>query len=1068
MLLFCADVFARGDFILQLDPTNEDALPAAILKAADEAYQLNLRGLDALERKDYAGALELFTQALSAFPQYTDALNNRGVALYRRGDIGGAQRAWEEVVKRDPQYHVAYYNIGLIHLHSKKPNEAMAQFQLALKHNPKFTEAILRVGVVHLQANRPATAVEQFAKAYKGAPAHRDAWNFYSYGLLITGDTAGAVTVLSSVGDNAHALSQLGRIEASRRRFAQAVQHLSRAVDRGAPASVLLDLASVQIDAGKCKDALATISNYLAGEKNPAIDVWLLAGFAAQECEGPAKALEYYDRGLKRHPRDPLLLHNVAQVHFAQKNYAKAEEAWGGIPESVQDPQMLYKRAIAARFRNDPAGAERHIKRAISMDEKAEFHDFLGVLHSTRGDSKAAEEHFKRALRLDPNNMSAQLNMAVKSRNPADLEKAVGDASKRLSSCKGKECVDAALQLSVLYYHQKRIDQALSALESVKDADKDLRVFRHLAIYNRELQRNDRAVAALEAAVAKFPNDTRVQYELAEAYLTAGNPSRAVQIFTALLPKWKDNVWRLHYQLGYAYKELNDLTRAKASFERSMSAKRDNPAARALLAFVLNRMGDTDKAVAHWEQTVREDGNNATIHINLGLSYESKGQYDKALESYRKAQSIAPSDRAININLGNAYQGLGRIPEAFDAFTKGLESNKRDLAAYNIFLLARKRNDDDRARRMADLLRKEFASSVYTRRVSAEMELVRGDTAKALAAYEAIKDKDVDDWHALASIYAARGQRSQAEAALAKLPNDGPWAAQKNLIRARLAFNAGDFAAAYRGYRGAIGAGGSDAEANIYNMILAAYNSGMHADVISASKEFAERTKGQARTEITRIAANSAVTSRNWGEARVWFGRLAALEPRNSVALYNLAVAHYNLGEIELAYNQYKKAQGLDRKIKNKDIEERYEQFKRGGSQPAYQVTELRSSPGRVSKDSLDAMYNEAVDLQNANKVEQAEAIYKRILEHNPAFSLAWNNLGAIYGARGELEEAESAYLKALENQNAPETYANLANIYIALEDFDKARDIVAKGLAANPSSAMLKRMDQRVRARGK
>jgi len=1067
IFLFCADVFARNDLILRLDPSNTDALPAAILQAAEDAYQFNVRGLDALERGDLNAAHGLFQQALDAFPQYTDALNNSGVVLFRRGDAAGAQRIWEEVIKRDRQYHVSYYNIGLIHLQNKKTDEAMAQFQTALRYNTKFTEAILRIGAIHMQANRPATAVEQFAKAYKGAPKHRDAWTFYSYGLLATRDTAAAIKVLQDVGDDAGALAQLGRIEALRKRFAPAAEYLGRAVDRGAPASVLLELASVQIDAGKCKDAQSAMSKYFAKDKNPGVDAWLLAGFAAQECEGPAKALEYYERGLKSHARDPLLLHNAAQVHFSMQNHAKAEEAWSGIGESAQDPQMLYKRAVSARFRNDLPAAERHIRKAISMDEKAEYHDFLGILLHAKGDGKAAEDHFKRALRLDPNNASAQLNMALKNRSPADLEKAVADASRRQSSCKGgKDCADAALQLSVLYYHQKKVAQALSALEAVKEADRDLRIFRHLAIYNRELQRHDRAVAVLEAAVKRFPNDMKMQYELAEAYLTAGSPLKAVQIFTTLLPRWKENVWRLHYQLGYAYKDLNDLPNAKASFERSMAARKDNPAARALLAFVLNRMGDTEKAVGHWEQTVKEDGNNAAIHINLGLSYENKGQYDRALESYRRAQTIDPSDRAIHINLGNAFQGLNRIPEAFDAFNRGLESKKRDQAAYNIFLLARKQNDNDRARRMADLLKKEFPSSIYNQRVSAEMELVKGDTAKALAGYEAIKEKDVDDWHSLARIYAARGQRPQAEAALAKLPDDDRWGRQKSAIRAALAFNAGDFAGAYRAYRSAIIGGGPAAEANIYNMILAAYNAGMHFDVIDAAKEHAPRIQGKTRTEVVRIAANSAISSKNWGEARNWFGQLATLEPTNAVAIYNLAVAHYNLGEIESAYNQYKRAQRMDKKIQNKEIEERYDQFKRGDPPPSAQNTPPPSSSRRTSRDSLEIWYNEAVDLQNAKKEAQAETIYKKILEIDPAFGLAWNNLGAIYGARGDLDDAATAYLKALENQTAPETFANLANVYIALEDLTKARDIITRGLSSNPNSAILKRMDQRLKGR--
>jgi tetratricopeptide (TPR) repeat protein len=451
----------------------------------------------------------------------------------------------------------------------------------------------------------------------------------------------------------------------------------------------------------------------------------------------------------------------------------------------------------------------------------------------------------------------------------------------------------------------------------------------------------------------------------------------------------------------------------------------------------------------------------------LGLSYESKGQYDKALESYKKAQSLNPSDKAVYINLGNAYQGLGRTAEAFDAFTKGLESNKRELAAYDIFLLSRKRGDADRAEKMYALLKKEFPSSVYYARVSAEMDLARGDTAKALASYESIKEKDAHDWFAVARVSAALGQKAKAEGALAKVPDDAVWKRDKSVVRARLAFNGGDYKGAYQAYKDAVNAGGkdgaaADADALAYNMVFAAYKGGMYKEALEAAEEAVKKAAGGARAEICRTAGDCAVAAKRWADAKNWFTKLSAIEPNNAAVQYNIAVAHYNLGEVEESYNRYQKARELDKKIQNKDIELRYEQFKRGG---ASQQKEVALS-NRTQNDSLEAWYNRAVDLQNAKKTDQAEAIYKKILEQDPSFSFAWNNLGAIYGARGDLDQAETAYLKALEAQTSPEAYANLANVYIAKNDNAKAAEIVAKGLEKNPNNAALKRLDQKIRGK--
>ncbi|MDR0305289.1 MAG: tetratricopeptide repeat protein [Chitinispirillales bacterium] len=1065
ILLFAIAALGRTGGVV-IDPSaGADPLTAAILKAADNAYEANMRGLDAIDKKNYAAAISSFDEALNIFPNYSDALNNKGVALYRQGNVGSAQRAWEAVVKMDPQYALAYYNIGLLFLHERKPEEAKKQFELALRHNKKFTEAIVRLGVMQMEAGNLAAAVDQFARAYKATPVHQDAWNFYSHGLILTGDTGRAVTVLRAAGENSAALSQLGRIEGVRGNHRASADYFSRAVRLGSTSALLLELALAQTNAGSCKEALSTLSDYFSKEKTPSVDSWLLAGFAANACEGVSKALEYYQRGLRQYPNDQLLRANAAQIYFNQKNYEQAQKLWDGLVESLTEPSVFYKRAIAARALNDLPGAERFIQRAISMDEKAEYHDFLGVLYHTRGNGARAEEHFRKALKLDPNNASAQLNLAMKSSNSADLTAAVAEASKQLASCKSK-CADIALRLSVLYYHQRKTNDAISTLMSVREQDRNIAVYRHLAIYYKEQRDYEKAFSALETAASRFTLDPKTEYELAEIYLTAGKPDKAVKLFTALLPKWKENLWRLHYQLGYAYMEMNDLQMAKASFEKSLSIRSDNPASRGLLAFVLNRMGETEKARAHWEKNVKEDPNNPVIFINLGLSHENKGEYEKALENYRKALSLKPSEKAVNINMGNAYQALNKIPEALTAYNLALESEKRQEAAWSIFLLARKRNDMERAQRMHAILRKEFPSSVYCARASAEMDLLKGDTAKALISFEAIKEKDAHDWHMLSKIYAGRGDNQKTQNALSKLPSGGEWEYEKKLIRAQLAFRSSDFRNAFSLYKEIIntqqGAKGlfaaEDMDIYMYNMVLSAHNAGMHKEAVETSNDIIKKVHGKNRTEILRVAANSSLAIKDWNNVKKWFDLIVTQEPRNAAAQFNLAAAHYNLGEIEAAYERYQRARAIDKTIKNNDIENRYAQFKSGVS-----PTTQKEVKQPAVNDTLDKWYNEAVDLHNSKKEAQAEKLYKKILERDPSYSLAWNNLGAIYGARGELEQARDAYMKALENSGSPETYANLVNIFIALEDAAQARAFVKKGLTDNPGSRTLVRLEKQV-----
>jgi tetratricopeptide (TPR) repeat protein len=69
-----------------------------------------------------------------------------------------------------------------------------------------------------------------------------------------------------------------------------------------------------------------------------------------------------------------------------------------------------------------------------------------------------------------------------------------------------------------------------------------------------------------------------------------------------------------------------------------------------------------------------------------------------------------------------------------------------------------------------------------------------------------------------------------------------------------------------------------------------------------------------------------------------------------------------------------------------------------------------------------------------------------------------------LYGAWGDIDKAEHAYQKAVEkNYDIPETYANLVNLYIALEEYVKARQWIIKGIGHNPESELLSGLREKV-----
>ena len=217
----------------ELDLSDENALPSAISKAVSAAYELNLEGLKALEKKEYDKAIDFFDQALSKFPEYSDAINNRGVAYFRKGNISEAQSIWESLAAKDPEYALASYNLGLIYLHERQLEPARRLMERALRADEKLVEAHARLGMINLELGSKQKGMESLKKAYRINPENHDAWNFLAHGFISTGDTTAAIDILKKKLNKPDALTLLGKIEGVRRNY-QKAGIIFQAVSKGA------------------------------------------------------------------------------------------------------------------------------------------------------------------------------------------------------------------------------------------------------------------------------------------------------------------------------------------------------------------------------------------------------------------------------------------------------------------------------------------------------------------------------------------------------------------------------------------------------------------------------------------------------------------------------------------------------------------------------------------------------------------------------------------------------------------------------------------------------------------
>ena len=95
-------------------------------------------GVAALERRDFATAVTVFTRLVEAAPGWAEAWNKRATARYLARDFAGAIADCEATLARKPHHFGALSGQGLCHLALEQYAPAAALFRRALAVHPSL------------------------------------------------------------------------------------------------------------------------------------------------------------------------------------------------------------------------------------------------------------------------------------------------------------------------------------------------------------------------------------------------------------------------------------------------------------------------------------------------------------------------------------------------------------------------------------------------------------------------------------------------------------------------------------------------------------------------------------------------------------------------------------------------------------------------------------------------------------------------------------------------------------------------------------------------------------------
>jgi tetratricopeptide (TPR) repeat protein len=199
-----------------------------------------------------------------------------------------------------------------------------------------------------------------------------------------------------------------------------------------------------------------------------------------------------------------------------------------------------------------------------------------------------------------------------------------------------------------------------------------------------DLEALKRTVAVESANVERAPDDTDALYRLGLAYLSLGEPKKALAPLATLARKDPQSI-DAKLLLARAYRGAGEVERARALLDATLGSMPDVAALYSERAQLARQVEDLPTAARMYRKAIELMPLDPQLHFNLGEALQKAAQLDEAMAAYRRALDLQPDLVAATVNLGKALAEKGLFQQAKEVLGSVTKQSLADAEAhYNL------------------------------------------------------------------------------------------------------------------------------------------------------------------------------------------------------------------------------------------------------------------------------------------------------------------------------------------------------------------------------------------------
>jgi len=189
-------------------------------------------------------------------------------------------------------------------------------------------------------------------------------------------------------------------------------------------------------------------------------------------------------------------------------------------------------------------------------------------------------------------------------------------------------------------------------------------------------------IACIERAAHLNPAYTKALLDMADAYLSMGNPRRAQEMIGTFEKFTGCSTTHSDAARTHVYLAEKELSRADA-LSRKLVAWDMAPYFLMLRGGVLAEQGLLDEAIQIYREIVNLQNDSGTAYYNIGYVLAKQGKITEALENYKYALTLKPDLAIAHENMGYIMLSKGKYAEATSYLQTAVSLNPFNITSLN-------------------------------------------------------------------------------------------------------------------------------------------------------------------------------------------------------------------------------------------------------------------------------------------------------------------------------------------------------------------------------------------------